>query len=161
MSDLVTIGKHVIDWLLTRNSRRSAQIDEYIKNLQSKCQELVDIEDPTSERAILLHEQLKVIYELASSRLPRALIDHEGWNLYRGLSSARIYYWLRVVESITDNDQFEALVSERRTLSSGSLDILVNRLSDPTTNGKQARIDLIRTECLRDIARVLEMRPFY
>ena len=162
MSDIVSIGKAVIDWVLANNARRTAQVDQYLGKIQATCIELVEIEDPRSDRAMLLHEQLKVIYEQASQRLPRSLIDREGWDLYRGLSSARIYFWLRVLGSTPAADQLQDLLSERRrALSSPSLDALLGMLPDPVSDVDVHSLSRIREQCLNDIARILELRPFF
>jgi hypothetical protein len=161
VSDLVTIGKIVIDWLLDRNVKRTAQLDEYLRMIQLTCVELVEIQDPLSDKAALLHEQLKVIYELASQRLPRALIDREGWDLYRGLSSARIYFWMRVVDSARAAGQLQDLLSERRALSSPSFDALLRMLPEPYSDLNVKSLSQIREQCLKDIARILELRPFF
>jgi hypothetical protein len=161
MSDLITVGKMIIDWLLSKTEKRTAQIEIYLKRMQETCVELVEIEDPRSEKAALLHEQLKVISEQASERLPRDLIDREGWDLYRGLSSARIYYWLRVVDSAAASKQLHKLMNERAAFSSTSFDALLPLISEPYSEFDTASLARIREQCLNDIAKILEMQPFF
>jgi hypothetical protein len=161
MSDLLTIGKFVIDWLLAKGEKRTARVDEYLKKIQSTCIELVEIEDPLSDKAALLHEEIKVVYELAAQRLPRALIDREGWDLYRGLSSARIYFWTRVIDSAVASGQLREILLERQALSSSSFDALLQMLPKPYSALSAQSISEVRNQCLKDIARILELRPFF
>ena len=161
VSDLITIGKIIIDWLLSKTERRTAQIETYLKKMQETCIELVEIENPRSEKAALLHEQLKVISEQASQRVPRDLVDRQGWDLYRGLSSARIYYWLRVIDSAAASQQLQKLMNERRSFSSRSFDALLPLISEPYSEFDITSLAHIRERCLNDIAKILELQPFF
>lgn len=165
--DLIAIGKEIIGWLLSHNEKRTAKIDGYVKRIQAVCVELVEIHDPRSDKAALLHEQLKVLSELTFERLPKSLSEQEGWNLFRGLSSARVYFWLRFLGSTKDS-QLGALITERRELSSASFDAFLKMLPSPDDRVDEvalSRIDdaalsRIKEQCLNDIARILEIRPF-
>jgi hypothetical protein len=161
MSDIVTIGKSIIDWLLSKNEKRTAQIESYLKKIQETCNELIEIENPRSEKAALLHEQIKVIEDQASKRLPKSLIDREGWDLYRGLSSARIYYWLRVFIHANDSDQLQVLINERRFFSSPSFDTILPLVSKPYSEIDKESLINIRENCLSDIAKLFEIQPFF
>lgn len=158
MSDIVTVGKSVINWLLTKKAKRTAEIEEYLKHIQATCVKLVEMEDPLSDRAVLLQKQIQQIYELAAERLPKTLMDREGWNLYKGLSSARIYYWVRVVDSPKGNNYLPILLEDRKKNSS-SFDSLLRMLASQKENSDALKE--IREQCLKDIALILEIRPFF
>jgi hypothetical protein len=162
--DLVAIGEELVKWLLTGKARRSAEINSYIRQLQNACRQLVEIDNPTSDKASLLHEQLKVMYKTASAKLPPHFIEAEGWNLYRALSSARIYYWLRVV-SAKSEDELQELFNDRKNMSS-SFEILSKMLFDATDDAskkvkiEKLNIEQVRKICLNDIAKLIALRPF-
>jgi len=163
--NLIEIGEKLVDWLLTHRAKKSAQIDSYIRHIQMACRKLIEAEDPTSDKVSVLHEQLKVIYDLASSKLPTNFIEKEGWNLYRALSSARIYYWLRIVEK-ADQNELAALFDDRQNKSSSferlsSLLLATKDRTNKTILLEKLNIDEVRRICLEDIAKLLEMRPFY
>jgi hypothetical protein len=163
MASLITIGEKLITWLLDRHAKRSAQIDSYIKQIQMACRELMEMEDPRSDRASFIHEQLKVMYEMASSRLPASFMEAEGWNLYRALSSARIYYWLRIIER-SQHQELDRLFNDRKNMSQ-SFEVLSRILFDATdgsTNSvvlSKLDIDRVRQACLNDIAKLSAIRP--
>jgi hypothetical protein len=158
MSDVVTVGKEVIKWLLTKKAKRTAQVEKYLEHIQAICTQLIDMDEPLSDKAILLQKQVQQIYELAADRLPKTLMDREGWNLYKGLSSARIYYWIRVMDSKQNRAHLDQLMEDRKRLSP-SLDSLLKMLA--TYKDDPNALYKIKEQCLKDIALILEIRPFF
>lgn len=158
---IITVGKVVVDWIEKRGKAQNELISSYLDYIQKSCQELIVLEDIKSDQAYILHEQLKIIYDMASSKLPSEFInDRRGLILYRALSSARIYYWIRLIESYSDYNELLLLLNDRNKLSL-SLDRLVNllRKSIDSNNKGQMRIQevdilRIRKECLYEIAQL-------
>lgn len=161
ISDFVTISQHIIDWLLKRGAIRSAQEERYLSKIQSTCLELVQMEDPLCDKARFLHENIKIIYEQASQRLPKSLIDHEGWDLFRGLSSARIYYWLRIIDAADTNDEIAHLLEQRQAFTASSYDALLSMLNNYSKDNYKGAMEKLKQHCLNDIARIQEIRPFF
>ncbi len=155
----IKIGVKILDWLLKRKGIKTAQIELYLKEIHKVCMDLIEIEDPKSDAALLLHERIKVIQKNCIEKLPKSLADKEGWNLYIGLSSARIYYWLKVFDTMTENELVQ-LITERKELSF-SLDRLIKIIPKQYDNIDSRLLEDIKRTCLSDIAKILEIRPFF
>lgn len=163
MVDFVAVVEKLIKWLMDRHVKQTAEIAACIETIQSACRALARVDDPSSDEAIRLHEGVKQMYELATSRLPSEFLDGHGGDLYRALSSARIYYWLRVIDDKSD-DELERLFQDRRTNSTSFEHVkqLITAAYD-SEGGRtiRDRIDLaiLRRECLHDIERLVHLRP--
>jgi hypothetical protein len=160
---ILTAGEKVISWLLKRKARRTAEIDSYIKQIQEACNELIEMNDPTSDKASFIHEQLKVLYDMALVRLPENFIEAHGGNLFRALSSARIYYWLRIAEE-KSRSELQQLFDDRKNMPM-SLEALSKILYDASgtdnlVNITALDIDHVKRLCLNDIARLTIIEPF-
>lgn len=160
VTKVITAGKVVLDWIGKKGEKENELINSYINHIQKSCQELIELKDIKSDQAYILHEQLKIIYEMASSKLPSEFInDEKGLILYKALSSARIYYWIRFIESNDNDNELLLLLNDRNKLPL-SLDRLAYMLRKEknTKNGEmQAReIDIlsIRKVCLAEIAQL-------
>jgi hypothetical protein len=164
MEPLLTVVEKVLSWLVDRrkerNQQQAADMRAYLKQIEDTCRDLIAIADPCGDEAFLLHEQIKAAYELASSRLPPELLASFEGDLYRGLSSARIYYWLRVLEAKgVGVEQLRALLFDRQQ-SPVSFELMVQLLAE-STSGAASSIDLekinrnrLRQICLQDIQQI-------
>jgi len=160
--DLLSVVEKAFSWLAAKRKERAEEMREYLSEIEGTCRDLVAVEDPLSDEATLLHEQVKSAYEAASRMLtPEMLTAYQG-DLYRGLSSARIYYWLRVLEAKrTGVEEIQALLFDREQ-SPVSFELMAQLLADA---GDRRPIDLekvnrdrLRQICLRDIQRISEVR---
>ena len=159
MDPINTIFK-VLDWMQAKKKGRDTKIESYLCDIRKACEKLVLLEDPSTEEAKYLHEQIKVMYDSVSSRLS-TLDSSSSWYLYRALSSARIYYWLRIYEQLGEKE-LSKLIEERLQLSP-SMDALkreLNRASDgwggPVVPGS-VEIEKVKLACLSDIAFLAEV----
>jgi hypothetical protein len=102
----------LIDLIRTRRAVRSSKFKAYIFEVRSVCLQLVDIDDPTSDKARLLHQQLKEMQEIALG-LPMESIVFGI--LYSAIVSARIYYWLRIYDGEL-NTELKTLIETSKHL---------------------------------------------
>jgi hypothetical protein len=165
--DPVTIVQALLEWVIKgiegRDRSRNAEIDRFITDLQTTCRDLARLEDPYGEEAVLLHERLKQMYDLLLERLPDKFIEGHGGDPYRAISSARIYYWLRIV-TVISHEELQRLFSDRNRKSS-SFERLAGMLQKASEGVDESgvldpeAVDEIRRECLRDVERLSLIRP--
>jgi hypothetical protein len=101
ISEILAALKLIIPEVRTRGATQTQSEKEFLTEIVDTCEALVEIPDATSDQAKLLHEKLKVYYDVASERL--AVKDDARAILMDVLSSARIYYWVRVLENEHDD----------------------------------------------------------
>jgi len=151
MSDLLGIAKEVFSQVIAIRRTEAQSAKEYLREIIDACESLVKIADISGDEAKLLHEKIKVFYDSASQRLKKHLDGGDETILFQGLSSARIYYWARVLGGLSQKNKDLGKLLEDRDALPPSLNTLYSlKRGNPDKIG----IEDIRTRCLHDIARL-------
>jgi len=153
----VSVITKLIEWLLARKREKNHEIRSYLVGVRDVCEEMISLDDHHTDKAKYLHEKIKTIYDTLSSRIP--LTDSNSLAIYQGLSSARVFYWLKVYEQYGDAELSDLL--EERHKFSTSQDVLLDLLSiaQSPDDGKyvfhgELDWERVRKSCLSDIARL-------
>jgi len=162
--DPVDMVARIIDWVQAQRTGQNEDIKAYLDTIGDLCRGLTEVTDPTGQEAVYIHEQIKQMYDCASSKLPPTFMDTHGGVLYRALSSARIYYWLQVVNSL-EGEELQRLLDERSQRPS-SLENMAIMLSESRREQEGGPVDILgvdldrlRRQCLEDISALIQIRP--
>lgn len=139
--DPVDMVARIIDWVQAQKTGQNEEIKSYLDTIGDLCRSLAQVTDPTGQEAVYIHEQIKQMYDCASSKLPPAFMDTHGGVLYRALSSARIYYWLQVVNSL-EGAELQRLLDERSQRPS-SLENMAIMLSESRREQEGGAVDIL------------------
>lgn len=94
MSFIQTLFTLARDWKI----RRDDELDEYLSKIVEFIFCLVQEDEILSDEAKLIRENLRNIYQTVSASLKGRLEEDDIALVLRALSSARIYYWVKVLE---------------------------------------------------------------
>lgn len=160
--DPVSLVTKVIDWILHKRAENKAQVSAYIDEIRTACRDLTKLENPNSDEGVYLHEQIKQMYARAML-LPHSYLEGGAGVLFRALSSARIYYWLKVVGA-EQPEKLRELFQDRNDRSDSFervADIIqgIYRSSGSPSAIPAATLAELRRECLRDVERLLQIKP--
>lgn len=85
-------------WLESSKRHKRESISRYLQIIHATCQAVIDIPPEVTDRSIFLQEKLRALYGDASSVLFPKLKSEEVEVAIRALGSARIFYWIRVLD---------------------------------------------------------------
>jgi hypothetical protein len=154
------LNKWYREWQRTRDSLAQSTL----KLALDSCHALVTIQDVRSDAAVLLHERVKSLYQLASSVLANRLQPEELETVIIALGSARMYYWIRYLNGAT-SDELEMLIRRKLKIygsipaSLGAVQFLLQSLTpgeplDSNDGVSAASLERLRHVCLADFAQL-------
>jgi hypothetical protein len=171
--DILDLFDKISSWLRSAHRHRAESTDAYLELIESACLALLRIEPGITDTSRLLQEKVRALYADAGVVLTPKLASPDVAVVMHALASARIYYWIRVLDLDSDStfgspEELRNLISRRsgRPLSEGfaSLRPVERALRAMCPEqagapvGDEESLEHLRAACLRDFAALQALR---
>ena len=162
---LLEIFERVTAWLESSARHNSDSIDGYLVIIEEVCEQLIELKPGIDDESRLLQERVRALYADAHLVLYPRLSRDDMFVVLRALASARIFYWIRVLD-LDSAIHFGSLEELRQLITvrggpsgrSSSFTIVEHAIhamcpdADPTDD--QEALTNLRSACIRDFGQL-------
>src|SRR2546429_4474491 len=170
MVDILKTIDQLHSWISEWEKAKSSVRKNVLRVAANSCRALVEVEDIQSDQATMLHEKVRLLYRDISTILRGRLELAEMDVVINALGSARIYYWIRILNRVPKDAFKEEWASEawalvrRRGRLMGKLTpslgiayyamVAVCPNESPKDELTENTLTRLRDGCLRDFAQL-------
>lgn len=169
--DIIELCDRVARWLESASRHRTQATAEYLDVIQLACEGLLDLPPGVTDQSRLLQERVRALYGDAALVLAPRLSSQDLRHVMNALGSARIYYWIRVLdvdgaEGIGSREELDRLIVRRggpvgkATSSLSAVDRALLAMCPDEWRSREDRwsLDGLRAACLRDFGMLHSLR---
>ncbi|MEW6323074.1 MAG: hypothetical protein AB1635_18545 [Acidobacteriota bacterium] len=164
MSKLVDLALDLFEWRQSESESRRGDVGAFLEKVHADCQALAAWSGTPDDESRLIQERLRAFYAVFSGLIGPDVPPTDREIVAHAIASARIYYWVRVLDG-RSNEELDRLLLSRagpRGAATTSLGVVERALAavtgSPYSVSAEQALDDLRQACLRDFAALDALR---